>query len=286
MFDIKDKSKNIRQLNNYMLAKTLGMFSYRGLPDTIPARELELMLQRYGYAFYTEIEGTPYVFWGGLGGLPDVYGQPTQININNPALEYNATLDIEKDGVLIQNDSMKMGLFPLLERMHTLMVENQISMDMLSFNSRTLQLLSASDDKTKESAELFLKKLKDGNPAVIGDNAMFDGVKVHSANSSGSSRFTDLIEYHQYLKATLYQEIGLSEPSNMKRERLNSREIEQQEGSTQAYVDNMLYCRKDALQRIEQKFGRRIKVNFSGVWREKNEGSSKENSDNRPIASR
>ena len=43
-YDYKDKQKNVRQLNEYMLAKTLSMFEYENLPTTIPARELEKLL--------------------------------------------------------------------------------------------------------------------------------------------------------------------------------------------------------------------------------------------------
>lgn len=53
-YDYKAKTRNINQLNKYMLAKTLSMFEYQGLPETIPQRELERLLQTNGYAFITK----------------------------------------------------------------------------------------------------------------------------------------------------------------------------------------------------------------------------------------
>ena len=38
-------------------------------------------------------------------------------------------------------------------------------------------LISASDDKTKQSADLFLQKILDGEFSIIGENAFFKGVK-------------------------------------------------------------------------------------------------------------
>ena len=94
-YDYKAKQKNVRQLNDYMLAKTLSMFEYENLPATIPARELEKLLQRGGYAFITKApDGELYAFTGGVGGETDVYGNATKIVISNPALKYNANLDI------------------------------------------------------------------------------------------------------------------------------------------------------------------------------------------------
>jgi hypothetical protein len=86
------------------------MFEYMGLPETIPYRELEKLLQNNGYAFITEVEGELYAFGGGLGGEQDVYGNPSKITINNVALNFNKTLDIKKDGVLIHNDDSLIGL--------------------------------------------------------------------------------------------------------------------------------------------------------------------------------
>lgn len=277
MYKVNDKAKNVSQLNRYMLAKTLSMFTYKGLPETVPAKDLELLLQTKGYAYFTEVEGKPYVFWGGQGGELDEYYSPTVININNPALRFNEQLTIKEDGVLIKNDDMEIGLYPLLEKFHSLMVENQITMDMYSFNSRALKFFSASDDKTKESADLFIKKLKEGEFTVIGDNAMFDGVKTHTANSSGSSSITELIEYQQYLKSSLYGELGINSPFNMKRERVNSGEVNQHEESLSIFVDNMKECRDEAVKKINEKYGLNIRCEFAGVWkakREQNESQS------------
>ena len=86
MYDYKAKAKNVATLNHYMLAKTLSMFEYENLPYSIPYNELEKLLQINGYAFITQVNGELYAFAGGIGGEPDVYGNPTTITISNPAL--------------------------------------------------------------------------------------------------------------------------------------------------------------------------------------------------------
>lgn len=179
-YDYKAKTKNIRQLNDYMLAKTVSMFEYEGLPETIPYEELEKIIQRNGYAFITKVNGVLYAFAGSMGGELDVYGNPQDININNVFLNFNKTLNIAKDGVLIRNDDMRIGLMPLYEKANTFLVENDINMMVWGYNSRAQKLISAPDDKTKESAEQYLKKLLDGDLSVIGENALFDGVKIQN----------------------------------------------------------------------------------------------------------
>lgn len=276
MFNVNDKSRNIDEMNKYLLAKTLSMFTYKNLPSTIPAKQLERILQQTGYAFFTKVDGKFYAFWGGLGGERNEYYEPTKININNPALSLSQQYTIETDGVLICNDDMKMGLHPVMERFHTLMMENQVTMNLLSFNSRTTKFFSASDDKTKESAEQFIKKLWDGEFSVIGDNAMFDGVKSHTADTSGSTSIKDLIEYQQYLKSSLLGELGINAPHNMKRERLTGGEVEQHAEDLSIFVDNMKDCRDQALEKINKKYGLNIKCEFAGVWKAKRDAKNPE----------
>lgn len=250
-----------------MLAKTLGMFNYSGLPETIPQRELERLLQVKGYAFITEVDGNLYAFYGALGGPVDVYGLPTEIAISSPALNLNKTLDLKNDGVLILNDSMAMGLYPIFERFNTLLVENFITMNMNSFNSRMTKVISASDDRTLESAKAYIRKLEDGEQTVIGEHAFFEGVKVHGSSGTSAPSITSLIEYHQYLRALMYNEVGIDLPYNMKRERLNTAEVEQETAATNVLVNNLYQCRLEGLEKLNEKYGLSVTVEFSGVWK-------------------
>ena len=269
-YDYKAKRANVKQLNQYMLAKTVSMFEYQGLPDTLPADVLEKMLQQNGAVFVTKVEGEIYAFTGGIGGEVDVYNRPTQIVIANPALKFNKTLDLEKDGVLMRNDDYCIGLLPLFDKAHTMMVENEINMMVFGYNTRTQKLISASDDKTRESAELFLKRAVDGDIAVVAENAIFDGVRVQAVQSSQSVSITNMTEFQQYLKGSLYNEVGLSSNFNMKRERLISSELDASEDSLFPFVYNMMRCRIEAVKKINEMFDLNIQVDFGSVWHFKN----------------
>ena len=265
-YDYKAKSKNVITQNNYMLAKTVSMFEWENLPESIPYKELEKLLQINGYAFITEVNGELYALSGGLGGELDVYYNPTEIVINNPALKLSKTFNIKNDGVLIINDDFKLGLIPLFERYNTFLVENDINMMMYGYNTRTQKLISASNDKTKSSAELAVRKSIDGEIAVIGESAIFEGMKVHAGSNNSGVNITSLTEFHQYIKASLYNEVGLSANFNMKRERLTEGETELGEDSNYPFVYNMLKCRLKAMELLNEKYSLNINVDFGSVW--------------------
>lgn len=270
-YDYKNKAGNIRLLNKYMLAKTVSMFEYSGLPETLPASELEKLIQKNGFAFVTKAnDDNIYAFAGSIGGECDAYGNGKNFIIANPHLNFNKTCDIEKDGVLFQNDDLRLGLMPIFERGNTFLVENDINMMLWGYNSRTQKLISASDDRTKESADQYVKKIIDGDISVVSENAMFEGVKVQGSQNSAGASVQQMIEFTQYLKATMLNEVGISSNFNMKRERLISSELDAAEDSLFPLVYNMMQQRIAAVEKLNKMFGLSVTVDFGSIWALKN----------------
>lgn len=265
-YDFKNKEKNLNDYITYMLNRSVTMFKYHNLPDTMPQREIELLLQCNGWGCVCEINGNLYCLNGGLGGVPNAYNMPTEIIINNPYLNYNKTLTIDTDCVIIPNDSMYVGLLPMYNRYCTMLVENDITMILATVNKRVQNLLSANDDNTVESAKNFLKKVFDGELGVIAESKLFDSLKVNASSVNSTVSMTELFEFEQYVKASLYNEIGLSANYNMKRERLTSAEVETNTDNLYPLVDDMINQRRKAVEKINEMFGTNIEIEFNSSW--------------------
>ena len=265
-YDFKNKEKNLNDYITYMLNRSVTMFKYHNLPDTMPQREIELLLQCNGWGCVCEIDGNLYCLNGGLGGVPNAYNMPTEIIINNPYLNYNKTLTIDTDCVIMPNDSMYIGLLPMYNRYCTMLVENDITMILATVNKRVQNLLSANDDNTVESAKNFLKKVFDGELGVIAESKLFDSLKVNASSVNSTVSMTELFEFEQYVKASLYNEIGLSANYNMKRERLTSAEVETNTDNLYPLVDDMINQRRKAVEKINEMFGTNIEIEFNSSW--------------------
>ena len=263
---IWDKDTAVTEFIANTLAKTQSMFEYEGLPESIPQKELERLLQTTGNVFVTKVDGVLYALSGGKGGEPDVYGRATLYTVANPALKLNKTYDIQKDGVLIENDSNGESLLPLIGRYAVLHTDGLISLNTASILTRITMLISASDDKTKQSADEFLRKIQDGEFSIIGENAFFKGVNMQTAPTTNSVYITQLIELIQYYKASMYNELGLNANYNMKRERLNLGEVSMNVDVLLPYVDNMLKERQNAVEKINAMFDTEISVKLASSW--------------------
>ena len=265
LYDFNDKELAVRNYIAYMLDRTQRIFEYKGLPDTVPQRMLEFLLQVNGYACFGECNGELYAFYGGLGGEPDAYYRPTVCVVANPFLKFNKTFKIDKDCVIMRNDSLLYGLLPLFSRYATAMAENDISFRLSSVNTRIEFLLSAPDDATKAAAEKFLKDIEEGKQGVIASNEFLEGVKAQEVGRSMRT-FTDLIEYQQYLKASWFNEIGLNANYNMKREKLSTTESQMNNDALLPLVEDMLEQRRLACEKINEMFGTDISVEFASSW--------------------
>lgn len=261
-----DKDTNTYNYVGYTLNRSLIMFKYHNLPETLPQCELESLLQTNGFACIAKVSEDVYAFNGGMGGEADAYGNPTTIIVSNPALKLNETYTIGEDCVLMKNDSLIMGMLPLYYRYASMLVENDITMVMSTVNKRVQNLLCANDDKSYESATAFIKKIFDGELAVIGETKLLESIRNLANSTLNGVKMQELVEFEQYTKASLYNEIGLSANYNMKRERLTKGEVEANTDNLYPLVDNMYECRKQAVEEINEMFGLDIQVEFNSSW--------------------
>lgn len=265
LYDFLDKERCVKNYIAYMLDRTQKIFEYEGLPDTIPKRMLEFLLQINGFACFAKDGADLYAFYGGLGGPPDPYYRPTLCVVANPALKLSKTFEIDKDCVIVRNDALLVGLMPMFRRYATAMMENDITFRMAVINTRVQALLTAPDDNTKKAADKFLKDIEDGKLGAIQVNEFLEGLKAQPVTESYRT-FTDLIEYQQYLKASWYNEIGLNANYNMKREKLSTTESQMNNDALLPLVDQMLESRQKGLEQVNEMFGTNISVRFTSSW--------------------
>lgn len=280
---VTDKRLSAKSYMKYMIIRLLRMFKYNNLPDTIPHEMLEYYLLMNGSCFITKVDGNLYAFVGGTGGEPDVYYRPTRYTVANPALQYSGyhviddqastemndrQYSIGQEGVLVRNDPLWQGLAPLMARYATMFSENILTIRTADIMLRAIAMISAPDDKTRISAETFLRKLEKGELGVIGESPFFDGIKMQSPPSNNGSYLTQFIELHQYLKGSFYNEIGLNANFNMKREALNQGETTLNEDSLLPLCESMLLCRQEDMDRVNQLFelDPPITVEFDSAW--------------------
>lgn len=270
LYQITNKENSLYDFTLSILNRTLGMFEYSNLPETLPQVEIEKRLQTKGHATIYQYKNNLYVTTGSLNGQElSPYNEPTHVNINIPAFNLSQRLEIGTQCVVIYNDDMKTGLLDTINKHGTLMVENEITMLLSTYNARIQTLISAGTDQTINDAQKYLSQIIDGNLGIIGENAFFSDLKTHNAQSAAKQDLSQLIQLQQFYKSDLYNELGLSSLNNMKKERMNVDEVNANNDNIYPYVDGMLRNRMEGIKMVNKLFNGNIEVDFSSTWKDK-----------------
>lgn len=269
--DLRDKRRNINLYVRTTINRLLALFKYGNLPDTIPQREMELMLMCGGCGAIVEHQNNLYFVHGGFGADLDAYGRSREFLVNNPYIKLNKRFKIDEDCVLWRNDYLTTGLMPVIVHWSTLISENDLSLYLCTIAQRIQNIITAGDDTQKQSADKFFEDIEKGKFGAVVSNEFFEGIKTSPLNTSSGGAITQLIELEQYLRAGLFSEIGLNANFNMKKQSMHNAEVGLNEEGLLPLIDEMLALRKEAAQQTNEMFGTNITVELSSAWEQQRE---------------
>lgn len=272
---LHDKDTFTRDFMTRLLNMTDSMFVYTGLPETVPSSQLERQLKVNGSIGFFKHNGELYA----LSGSPvnrGTYNEPIDYQISNTYLNFSDVLTVGDNVAIVNNDSGAAGIIPIVAKYAVAICDTEISLDTVAILSRITMLISAPDDKTKAAADVFLKKVFDGEFSIIGDNAFFSGVKLSTPSTQSATRINDIVSLLQYYKASMFNELGLQSNWNTKRENLNADEVGMNVDVLLPLADNMLKERQEGVSRVNDLFGTDISVDFGSAWETLQEQSDTE----------
>lgn len=277
-YKITDKINNVINIRNTILNKTLTMFKYDNLPDSLPIIELEKILQLNGKGFITKYNDEIVVLNCNYSDVDvDIYNRPLKVRCFIPNKNDYEVFNIT-DGVLITNDYLQLGIRNVIDKYSYMINESEITLNIANKWKRSGNIFIANDDNTAESVRTYLKKLNQGEDYFIVSNLLYDSIKIQT-DSSNRNTSSELIEYDNYIRSLLYSEIGLFNNSNMKKERLITSEINKSDYIF-PLVDNMLECRKKFIDELNKKYNLDCEVDFNSSWKNR---ENKDNENNKEI---
>lgn len=258
-----DKNKINSYISDYLLNNALSIFKYDGLPENVKAVDLEKNLLRFGKILFTKWHDEFYIFSYSDTGKQNYLGEYTNYQVSNPYIQCNEIFS-DDNAVRIFNTDTHEPLINLMGMYSELLTESYITLNMADINSRIPFFISARDNATKASAEIFVKQILDGKQGVIAEQPLFDSLKINPLTDH--ENISQIVELNKFFYSDYFQKIGLTNLYNNIHDRISATETEFTATSIYPYVDNMKRNRDMAVEKINSMFGLSVTVEFSSSW--------------------
>lgn len=258
-----EKKQINKAVRDYLAATAMSMFRYEGLPDNVKPEDLERMLLENGELIFTKWRDEFYIFQFTGTGKQNYLGEWDSYQVTNPFINCNHVFT-DNDAVRVRNTDNSVSLSGLLDMYSELLSESYITLNMSDVNARLSFLISAGDNATKTSAELFLKQVYEGKQGIIGSQPLLDSLSVNPL--ADHKDFQSVIQLNKFYYSDFFQKIGLTNLYNNVHDRISATETQFTATSIYPFVDNMKKNREAAVERINKLFGLNVAVEFTSSW--------------------
>ena len=247
-----NNTASFRQYYDRFTELAISMFEWKGLPDTIDVRFLELTLFTYGQAVFFKDEVLGYLALPVImGGKFDPYGIPKERRAYSPYNNYSKRLK-GKNSVIIYNNMLHKNSMLDVQMFAKRLYDIDRTID-INVKAQKTPLLIACEE-TQRLAMLNLYKKYDGNePVIFGENQLSpNAIKVLSTNAPYNA--DKLYELRTQLWNEMLTYLGISNINVVKKERMITDEVTRNQGGTIASRYSRLEMRRQCCEQINKMF--------------------------------
>lgn len=260
---------------NELLNKSIDIFEFKGLPETVNERFFKTALILTGNCALLKVNGNWYAVKGRKGAEPDEYYIPREYITANPVLG-SANTPVQSNEVQVFNwtttdelcQIISSGMKPLLDRTARTLADIYISIIVALKNSRLVNIFSAATDVEKQSLNRLIRDMRNGKDTFTALQDLKSKMTVNPVvdNSEVYRILQELVELYQFTLANFYHSIGINSNYNLKRAQVNNEEI-----MTNSYIlivslyDTELQLKK-AVEEFNTKSGLNVSVDYSEAW--------------------
>ncbi len=238
----------------------MGMFEWKGLPETINVEYLEETLFTKGRLIFFK---DPVLGFLALSCIPDghlnVYNEPVSFSVNVPAYQSKEPLT-RFNSVLIKNNQLSESSMYTIGEFAGRLAETERTIDINVRAQKTPIVVAVTSDKALLTLRNAYKQFEEGQPVLFVDSNQIS-MDTLKAIKTDAPYLVDKLDTH---KMNLWNEalsfLGINNANTNKRERLISNEVDANEELIQMSANIMLKTRQDAVKLINKMFGLNVSV--------------------------
>lgn len=243
---------------NTLLEYPMRLFTYEGLPETIPAHVVDIMSFLRGYCGIVKLASGDWICASEttMNGVTDYYDIFKNITFATP-LHYGQRT-IGKTGFIIRNTSLMQPLMPKIERYAMLLSHADISLVCELVNLRETDVIEAITEQAAKSADMQAQKKYDGEIMTLVNDG-FAMLRHNFVPSKSQQENIRLFDLRNDILGAYLEEIGIKK-SQKKREREVVSEVAADDPMLKLNISDMLEVRQSGWNKFNEKTGYNVKV--------------------------
>ena len=272
---------------NFILRNIFQIFKFESIPDTVDETFMKYCLFLSGKVTFFKLDSGDLVALNGVySGDPNLYYVPDKMLVSNPRLIKSYRMQRDTDCVVVYCSEPDIynvtgdfgGLYTLISRTATMLADGDLSINVSQKNKRLINVLAAEDQNTKDSIDIVIRKQYNGEPYAVVNKSLIDNVQSVpiTDKTGGTNDIVQLIECQQYILSHFYEALGLQTHDNMKKERLITAEINDNDNLAKLNIDDILCTIQNGLDKVNAMFDTNISISLNPLLEEQSEETSEE----------
>lgn len=261
-----------------LLERVNNLFKYGNLPESIPQREIEFRLHMAGQAWVSDdYDGSPRVFWCNAADTSGIYlDMPKTFNF------YSGTVysgDARRDqGVHGRNNDYMIPTKALIDIYADKLAHADLTLVNVLVNMRAKNVPVSASSKLTTRLNTWFRNIYSGKQTPIEDPS-YSALEIKQMDMGASMQLRDLAEVRENIINEFYNSIGIRQ-AHIKKAQMTDNEVEAGDAMLLLNVSNMLECRKEFVNNLNNFFGLSVTVDYCDELKMQFDYSNKEVSDN------
>lgn len=281
MYDVSSVADGYKYWYLRLLEFVLSIFKYKGLPESLPSRELELLLIIQGYATpFRKDNGDIVAIPSSLYGY-DNYYTPTMATYGNPLIRTKRLYltGINQNAVLMYNNELHSNIFytnidgsfnGLLSRYARRLADLESSENIYTVKTRAGNAPVSGSDPTNNSVMKFLNKIFLGDiKHAIADDAVLSSFRSVDLGNTTSENIMSFQAGRDKILEQFFREIGVKF-YNSKKAQVTEEEVQADEQVLLISLKNVLRERERGIDAFNKFFGTNAMVYINEEYQREN----------------
>lgn len=218
----------------------------------VPPKEIEMRLVLKGHCGIAKYKGDLTAFFGSFYGPTKYFDEFTAYTVHCPV--YSGTKKINKDIVIINNNSLRNPTFSLVHHYATMLGHAETTLINALINVRDSGGVPVvSTEKQRQSVQQYQNKVFNGQYGVVTDIGNL-GIEYMGADKKTNQDIMDIMEVREKLIKSFYSDIGVRSAFE-KRNNTIMAEVEADTSLLLLNLSDMLKQREEACERVNDMFG-------------------------------